>query len=351
MPLADALRAKTSAYEEVSRLIALRGVTIVHPADADRRRSRSGRAVAEVACHPYTAARPMAETVIDGTEDVRRYYDENTERFERYGQGRGTGAIHRAVHGRGVQNEQQAFEFLDKLVLIELLGISTAFPEPLHVLDLGCGVGASLIYLAERAPIVATGVTLSRVQVTSARRRIERAGLTERVRCVEADFTALPADVRPSELAFSIEAFVHASDPAAYFRSAAQKVVPGGLLVICDDFASARAVSPLAAGESQTLDDVRRHWLARSLVSVEDATTIAAHHGFALVSDRDLTSHLELARPRDRVIAALVALGKRLALGGYRFRSFVGGHALQQGLLRGLLEFHALVFRRVGSER
>jgi ubiquinone/menaquinone biosynthesis C-methylase UbiE len=293
----------------------------------------------------------MAEPALDGTEDVRRYYDENTARFERYGQGRGTGAIHRAVRGSGVHSDKEAFEYLDKLVLIELLGIATAFPEPLHVLDLGCGVGASMLYLAERAPVVATGVTLSRVQVKRACRRIERAGLADRVRCVEADFTDLPDELPAVHLAFSIEAFVHAADADAYFRSAARHVVPGGRLVICDDFASARAESPLAPSEAETLDDVRRHWLARSLVTVARVAAVAEQHGFVLTTDRDLTSQLELARPRDRVISTLVAFGKRLTFGGYRFRSFVGGHALQQALLCGLLEFHALVFRRVDAAR
>jgi SAM-dependent methyltransferase len=289
----------------------------------------------------------MTDGVIEATDDVRRYYDSNTERFERYGQGRGTGAIHRAVWGEGVRTEPAAFEYLDQLVLLELLGIAGAFPEPLHVLDLGCGVGASLVYLAERAPVIATGATLSGVQAERARRRIQRAGLAERVRCIEADYTELPADVAPAHVAFSIEAFIHAEDTAAYFRAAARHVVPGGLLVVCDDFASPRAESTLSPEESETLDDVRRHWLAHSLVTVARAAKLAEHHGFELASDRDLTSRLELGRPRDRVIAALVALGRRLSLGGYRFRSFVGGHALQQALLSGLLEFHALVFRKV----
>lgn len=295
-----------------------------------------------------TAVQHLDLPALEPTEDVRRYYESLTARFERWGQGRGTGAIHRAVRGDGVRTRAQAFEYLDKLVLLELLGIATAFPEPQHVLDLGCGVGASLVYLAERAPVVATGVTLSGVQAERARERIARAGLTERVRVLEGDYTKLPGDVRPAHLAFSLEAFIHAEDTEAYFRSAARTVVPGGLLVVCDDFASARAKGPLSPADTAILHDVRRHWLANSLVTVEHAAALAARHGFTLASDRDLTSRLELARPRDRVLAALVSVGKRLSLGGYRFRSFAGGHALQQGLLGGLLEFHAVVFRRNG---
>ena len=59
--------------------------------------------------------------------------------------------------------------------------------SPRTVVDLGCGVGASLCYLAGLLPITGTGVTLSPVQVQAARERITSAGLSDRVTCIEGD--------------------------------------------------------------------------------------------------------------------------------------------------------------------
>jgi SAM-dependent methyltransferase len=280
-------------------------------------------------------------------EEVENYYDRNTRRFERFGHGKDTGAIHRAVYGEGVSSRAEALRYLDRRLLRELTGLGARFRAPLHVLDLGCGVGASLLFLAEQADIRGTGVTLSGVQAERAEERIALAGASERVRCIRANFLELPATVGKAALAFSIEAFVHAPDPAAYFASTAAHVESDGLLVVCDDFLSARPEGTLSARERRSLEEVRRCWLAHTLVTVARAEELAQCAGFRLEQDDDLTPWLELRRPRDRLIAAAVALGRHLPLSGYGWRALVGGNALQAALLAGLVEYRFLVFRRV----
>src|SRR5688572_18212979 len=107
-------------------------------------------------------------------EEVQNYYDRNTRRFERFGHGKDTGAIHRAVYGEGVRSRAEALAFVDRLLLRELTTLEASFAEPRQILDLGCGVGASLLFLAEHADIRGTGVTLSRVQAERAQERIAR---------------------------------------------------------------------------------------------------------------------------------------------------------------------------------
>lgn len=278
-------------------------------------------------------------------EDVRRYYEENTERFERFGQGRGTGAIHRSVRAAAGDRDQNNFRTLERMILRRLRRVGSGDGK-VHVLDLGCGVGASMIYLAEHAPIAATGVTLSGLQAKLARERIAERGLTERVQCLEGSYLELPESVRVAQLAFSIEAFIHGPDPAAFFEAAARYVAPGGLLLIFDDFLSERAAGRLSPRDARVLREVREGWLANSLVTVKQASELASQAGFALETNDDLTPRLELGRPRDHAIALVVAVGRHLPLRGYRFRSLLGGSALQVGLRRGLLEFRCLGWRR-----
>jgi cyclopropane fatty-acyl-phospholipid synthase-like methyltransferase len=279
-------------------------------------------------------------------DEVESYYDRNTERFERFGHGKDTGAIHRAVWGDGVSSRAEALRHLDRRLLAELRTLEAGFPAPRHVLDLGCGVGASLLFLAEQADIRGTGVTLSGVQAKRATERIARQGASDRVRCVQGNFLELPAEIGQAALAFSIEAFVHAPDPRAYFVSSAKHVGPGGLLVVCDDFLSSSGESAASSRARRILGEVRRCWLAHTLVTVAQAERLARDAGFVLEKNSDLSSQLQLRRPRDRLIAAAVAVGRLLPLRGYAWRALVGGNALQQGLLAGLIEYRFLVFRR-----
>src|SRR6188768_1621855 len=164
---------------------------------------------------------------------VRRYYDTNTRAFVRHGQGGDLGAIHRAVWGPGVTERAHAFRYVEDVILRWL---DTSSPDrSAQVLDLGCGVGGGLAYLAQQRPIRGTGVTLSPVQASLGRQRMATLGLADRVQVIEGDYTALPAGIRDIDLAYAIESFVHGPSPERFFAEARRVLIPQGLLVICDD--------------------------------------------------------------------------------------------------------------------
>lgn len=274
------------------------------------------------------------------TSRIRQYYDRHTPAFVAFGQG--GGAIHRAVWGPGITGREQAFHYVeDQIAALVRAQAGTATP---HVVDLGCGVGASLAYLAERLPIRGTGITLSPVQARVATERLAQAGLSTRVACLEGDYTHLPASIATADAAYAIEAFVHGPDPEAFFAQCRRLIRPGGLLIICDDFT--RGSSDPSAG--RTLDRFARGWHINTLLTAEALRALAAGAGFAHVSTSDLTPHLELQRPRDRAIDLAVALFGWLPLDNTRFGHLIGGSALQRGLARGWLGYDFTVFRKSG---
>jgi tocopherol O-methyltransferase len=284
------------------------------------------------------------------TEQVRRYYDRNTSSFVALGQGGSVGAIHRAVWGPGTTTREQAFHFVEDRVadVVRLVAErSTIEPagtvaKPSHVVDLGCGVGASLCYLAKQLPITGTGVTLSPIQVRAARERIESAGLSDRVACIEADFGSLPDGMQAADVAYAIESFVHAPDPARFFTEAARLVRPGGALVICDDV---RRCGDSRKAE-RSIDRFRLGWHVNSLLEAGELRSLAGENGFEHESTEDLSSYLELRRARDRVIDASVAIFGWLPLEKTRFGHLVGGSALQKSLAGGWIGYDLVVFTR-----
>src|SRR5262249_20990496 len=133
-------------------------------------------------------------------------------------------------------------------------------------------------------------------------------------------------------------------DAEGFFASVAARLRGGGRLVVCDDFL---ARSPHGWREQRWLDLIRNGWMANSLVTIAEATALAARHGLTLVRDEDLTAYLELRRPRDRAIAALLMVGWPLhRLNHPLWRSWLGGDALQRALLARLVEFRFAVFER-----
>jgi cyclopropane fatty-acyl-phospholipid synthase-like methyltransferase len=278
------------------------------------------------------------------SQSVKKYYDNNTSIFLSLGTGNKNHSIHRAVWGEGVQNRDEAQAFANKLILDVL--ITLPYSQNLHVLDLGCGVGSTLFYLIENFTEKAeyTGITISTKQVEIAKKINQHAGFS--CQFVAADFLELP-EMLPVHFAFSIEAFIHASDARAFFREVSRELQTGGRLVLIDDFLTEKGSSDaLSFHQRQWIDDVEKGWMAGTLITPAQAVDMAQAIELSLIENHNLTPFLELRRPRDRFIEILMKLLGKWAYHSTYFRSLRGGDALQKCLLNGLLEYRMLVFEK-----
>jgi cyclopropane fatty-acyl-phospholipid synthase-like methyltransferase len=276
------------------------------------------------------------------SDNVTRYYDANTRRFLRHGQGGSSLAIHRAVWAPGVESRREAMEYINARSAEEARRLAAG-----RVLDIGCGVGGTLLYLATRVGAEATGITLSKAQERIGNQLLRERGCPERCRIVAGDFLdpAAPELLGgPFELALAVEAYLHMPDPAAFFRSAARVTARGGSLLLCDDFVSLGAErQPRTA---RLLRRFRRGWHARGLSSPEESRRYAEEAGFSLAAEEDLTPYLELGRPRDRLIRLLVGLTAPLPLNSPFWQNLRGGDALQRLLADRSISYRLLRFTR-----
>ena len=265
----------------------------------------------------------------DGGNRVARYYDANTRAFLARGQGGGEGALHRAVWGEGVRDRSSAVHFVHELILQEIGTLGS--PRP-RILDLGCGVGASLLYLLGRCEAEGFGITLSGEQYGLARQR-GNAGWLRGDFCHD----ALPSAI---DLAYGIESFVHATDARSFFENVGASLRPGGRLVLVDDFLA--KCDP----DRTPVRDFTWGWHAASLLSPREVDAMATASGLALVSDRALTPHLALDRPRDRALALFLPFLRPFLSDGPRLRSLVGGNALRSCLKQGFVEYRFRVWEK-----
>ncbi|MGV3622500.1 MAG: SAM-dependent methyltransferase [Archangium sp.] len=270
----------------------------------------------------------------DEVEKVRAYYDHNTASFLETGQG-GT-SIRRAIWEPGVTERDDAFRTVDRRLLNEI-------SEGARVVDLGCGVGSSLLWLAERKTFDGIGITLSGVQAKFFDEEIGRRDWRDRLRCVAGSFVTPPPEVNDVDVAFAIEAFVHAPSAAAFFGGIAPRMKANARLIILDDFLER---APKDARDERTLLDVREGWLANTLATPSELEDIARGHGLELKANEDWSSWLELGRPRDRLLAVVAAIGRPFRAQSWLLRSWVGGVALQRGLREKLISHRLLTFRK-----
>lgn len=163
----------------------------------------------------------QAWTDAERVADVVRYYDLVTDFYE-FGWGQ---SFHFAVRRPGdtLTSAIEAHE--------AWLGREGGLRAGARGLDLGCGVGGPLRFLARTTGAHITGVNLNRTQLARARARADAEGLADRAAFVESDFAALPFPDATFDCVYAIEATCHAPDRRRVFAEAARVLVPGGRFV------------------------------------------------------------------------------------------------------------------------
>lgn len=276
---------------------------------------------------------------------VARYYDSNTRRFLLVGGGGATHSMHRHLWGPGVASTAQAAAYIDHLIAERILDLEGA--AELTILDIGCGVGGTLFHLAEAFPRSRLhGITISAKQRDLADRLARRKGVEDRCLFHLGDFQTAELDVE-ADIAVAVEALAHAESAVRFFAWAAARVRPRGHVLIADDFLRDGALDAI---ERRRVAELRSGWRAPAIGTVAECVGAAAREGFELVDDEDLTHLVRLGRPRDRLIALLSPVLRRLRLASTPFfGNMIGGGALHAGLRDGLFTYRLVAFQKGAS--
>ena len=136
------------------------------------------------------------------------------------------------VHGYHLRENERLEDQAGTLV--ELMHSDTAYPAGSLVLEAGCGVGAQTVALAQRSPDARfTSVDVSARSIAEAKRRVDRAGLTN-VELRRADIFALPFASQSFDHVFVCFVLEHLERPAEALARLNGLLKPGGTLTVIE---------------------------------------------------------------------------------------------------------------------
>jgi tocopherol O-methyltransferase len=136
--------------------------------------------------------------------------------------------LHHGYWIRGDESKETA-----QLQLTEHLAQAAKISPGARVLDIGCGFGASSIYLAKHYNAKAAGITISPVQVRLANDAARKARVNAKFLLMDAESMSFAT---PFDVLWSVESISHYQDKEKFFASAAQLLNPGGTLALTDWF-------------------------------------------------------------------------------------------------------------------
>jgi tocopherol O-methyltransferase len=204
---------------------------------------------------------------------ISNFYNRGTQPYLRlYGP-----HFHDGYYAFGNESHGQAQE--DLIARLARLGQISAGSE---VLDVGCGVGGSSIWLAMNLGAVTTGITISEVQVNEAVRLAKEAGVTSEFLLMDAMDMKFE---RKFDVIWIVDALVHLPDQLGFLKTSFERLKPGGRLILFDWMLGD------APANYRSVRQVIDGMLLSGLFSMDSYRSALGSAGYGISYAEDTTSH------------------------------------------------------------
>ena len=168
--------------------------------------------------------------------------------------------------------------------LIEMLASRAGIQRNTKILDVGCGIGGSSLWLAGELGCEVLGITISPKQAAAATDRARQRGLSERARFEVKDANQLDLPSESFDAIWVIEASEHLTDKPGFIRECARVLKPGGVLAICAWVAAEQLDEP----RGQLVEQVCQGMLCPSMASLSAYTGWMEQSGFQRIEAEDI---------------------------------------------------------------
>ena len=201
------------------------------------------------------------------------------------------------VHGYHARENERLQDQAGSLV--DLLHSDTSYPSGSVVLEVGCGVGAQTLTLAQRSPYARfISIDISAISLAEAKRRIDSAGITN-VELRQADIFALPFSAESFDHVFVCFVLEHLSRPVEALAILRRVLRPGGTMTVIEgDHGSAYFYPESAAADAaiQCLVKLQRAAGGNSLIG-RKLYPLLVEAGFDAVHVSARTVYVDSSRP------------------------------------------------------
>lgn len=181
------------------------------------------------------------------------------------------------------------------------------------VLDAGCGVGGSAIWLANEIGSTVTGITLSAHQVQECIKNAEKRGAADKTQFEIGDYTATNFEGGSFDVVWAVESVCHAEDKQDFINEAFRILKPGGRLILADFFATKEQFNE---EEQKLMHDWVSGWSVKALAFTPQFHQGLERAGFEGIDYQNATENVRRSAKELYQYSVLVKAGGKMLTEG-----------------------------------
>ncbi|MBA2750511.1 MAG: methyltransferase domain-containing protein [Tatlockia sp.] len=214
-------------------------------------------------------------------QQIQQFYDDSSSLWEQiWGEHMHHGYY--GAEGKIKKDRRQA-----QIDLIEELLQWSGIQQAENILDVGCGIGGSSLYLAKKFNAKVTGITLSPVQASRAAERATEALLNTQASFQVADAQNMPFADNSFDLVWSLESGEHMPDKTKFMQECYRVLKPGGKFIMVTWCHRSTENEALTIDEKQHLADIYRVYCLPYVISLPEYAEIARNLPLQNISTAD----------------------------------------------------------------
>jgi tocopherol O-methyltransferase len=220
-------------------------------------------------------------------EDVINYYKRFWSKSELWWETDETLGIHLGYHDKGIHSLKDSVLNMND-VAWQLLNLKNDMIG--QILDAGCGVGGTSIYLAKKYPqMFFTGITIVSSHVEMAERLAKKFNVTSNTQFFEQNYCHTSFPNHTFDGIIALESVIYAQDHEELITEFSRVLKSGGHIAILDGF---RTDKPIPT----SMKKIYQIWLdRRALIDVDSVNTFTLcmkKKGFQNITVADISSHV-----------------------------------------------------------
>ncbi|MEL7121360.1 MAG: methyltransferase domain-containing protein [Bacteroidota bacterium] len=218
-------------------------------------------------------------------QEIADYYDQTEIHYRRAWDLNDSLAMHYGYWRKDTQNFRQSLVHMN-----EKLAQTAGIKAEDKVLDAGCGLGGSALFLAKNYGCQVIGITLLERHVHQARALAVESQLQHLVQYKKQDYTQTQFPAESFDVIWTNESIVHAADKKAFVKECQRLLKPGGRLIMGEYYWKEERRSE----KDQVLLDKWMHaWAIPHLISKEQFISDLKSSGLDLLVFEDITTNIK----------------------------------------------------------